>query len=180
MYPGPFAELVKGWLIDADHPGIATVQTCAGAGRWENPIGVKVDLPDGWGIVVQMVSAAPNVGRTKGPAPAPFDGTWQEHYRVARAAADSAAKAARPAQRGAKPAMSGRDLLGVALDVVKRADHPDVVDADWAETASQSDRPGLRIVFDDRSTVYCKIPGFQPPGATDFDHPNHQPPKERM
>lgn len=180
MYPGPFAELAKAWLLDADHPGIATVQTCTEVGRWENPVGVKVTLPGGWGIVVQMIGAAPNAGRTKGPSPEPFAGTWQEHYREVRAAADTAAKSAQPAPRGARPAMSGRELLGIVLDVVKRADHPDVVEAGWTGNDPESDRPGLRFVFDDQATVYCAIPGFQPPGATDFDHPNHQPPKERM
>jgi hypothetical protein len=178
MYPGPFADIVKTWLLDADHPGIAAVQTCAEVGRWENPIGVKVTLADGWGIFVQMVGAAPPTGRTKGPDPEPFTGAWQEHYRAARAAADTAAKTVRPPARGAQPSMRGRDLLGVVLDVVKRVDHPDVVEAGWTET--QSGRPGLRIVFDDRASVYCTIPGFQQPGTADFGHPNYQPPKEWM
>lgn len=180
MYPGPFADLTKTWLLDADHPGIATVQTCAEVGRWENPVGVKVTLPDGWGIVVQMLGAAPNAGRTKGPEPEPFPGTWQEHYRAARAAADTAAKTVRPAARGARPSMGGRDLLGVVLDVAKRADHPDVVEAGWTEARTPAARPGLRVMFADRATVFCIIPGFVQPGATDFAHPNHQPPEEWM
>ncbi len=180
MYPSPFADLVKTWLLDADHPGITAVQTCADVGRWENPIGVKVTLPDGWGVFVQMIGAAPNDRRTKGPAPEPFTGTWQQHYREARATADAAAKRTPPPARGAKPSIRGRDLLVVVLDVIKRADHPDVAEAGWTDSVSETDRPGLRIVFDDRATVYCTIPGFQPPGATDFSHPNYQPPKEWM
>ena len=177
LFPQQFCDLVKEWLVDAEHPGIARVQTCAEIGRWEQPAGLKITLADGWAVVIQFVgSYGPNSPRGEPPTPeSQIPLKDRDDYQAARAADErQAATVTRPA-RGAKPGMLAGEVLTMVEDLAKRADLPGVteirVGAPKLYTVS---RQSLRVTFDDEATVTCYAVGMIPPGSTDFSHPAHE------
>jgi len=183
MYPQPFSDLVKQWLTDAAHPGVSRVQTCAEVGRWEHPVGVKLTLDDGWKVFVQMVGTAPPQPRTS-PTPAVPAGDWKDDpaYRQARGTADVENRAVPTAPRDAKPTLRVQDVLNLLVDVVKRADHPQVTEVQISKPDLKLGRfrPALRVRFVDDATVVGFVAGFSAPGSTDLAHAVHYVPKEWM
>lgn len=182
MYPDRFAEHLKGWLVEAHHPGVVAVHTCAEVGRWEQPVGVMLTLSDGWRFLLQVVGAYPQGGaaneRSDVARPERFDGAWQDRddYRQARRAFEQEAGT----YNGPK---SRRPQAGVAVlldhigDVIKRADHPELATVE-VDPSAGGDRQILRILCDDKSAIHGLPAGYLAPGATDLAHPAHQIPKE--
>jgi hypothetical protein len=166
MRPKPFADLLKQWVADAGHPGVAEVRTCAEVGRHEQPMGVQITLTDGWAFVLQLVRTSPDGGDRQGEG---LDGLgWdREAYQSARVAADEAAAGVKPPARVGRPQAKTSDLLSLVLDAVKRADHPAVSAVEVA-----------RVSCADGSTIFGLPVGFIPPGAASFGHPAHEIPKE--
>lgn len=182
MFPAHFADLLKQWLTDAHHPGIAQVRACAEIGRWEQPVGVAITLSDGWRVVLQTVGGAPpggfanaNPDRSK---PAPFAGMWDDRgdYQTARKV-DEAAARAHNGPRSQKPAATADAIMAVVVDAIRAAAHPEIVTVELVRRAA--DRPeNLRVTCDDQSMIYGYLVGYMPPGAADYNHPAHQVPKE--
>jgi len=182
MYPQHLSGLLKRWLLDAEHPGVSDVRTCAEIGRHEQPVGVVVTLSDGWRMVWQAVGSYPPGGAANEnpdtPKPEKFDGMWDQlpEYKAARKADEAAAKAY-TGPRSRKPAATADAIVALIVDVVKRADHAEIA---HVETVRRSpDQPEtVRIACDDKAMIYGLVAGFMPPGATSFSHPDHQIPKE--
>jgi hypothetical protein len=178
MYPHQFADQLRSWLASADHPGISQVRTCAQVGRWEQPVGVVIDLADGWRFLLQIVGTSPDGGDTaRDPDDMPpprFDGDWQGRfdYQQARAAFETEV-AAWTGPRSKKPQAGVTSLLAVAVEAVKRADHPKV-----ATVEIPDGKLVLKIVFTDGSAVHGLPAGYLTPGTPDLAHKAHDIPKE--
>lgn len=181
MRPGPFADLLKGWLTDVQYPHVARVQTCAEVGRWEQPCGIQVTLDDGWAALIQVVRASPPGGDGDVPVQPEHRVPWRDRddYRRARTVSDAEAAQVPTPQRGLGPWMRASEVLGALLHAVEHADYPDVVDAEIAETARYaSNWMSLRVSCADGSTLYAFCVGFLPPGVTTLSHAPREMPKE--
>ncbi len=170
MRPVLFVGLLKQWLLNAGHPGIVDVRTCAEVGRWEQPIGVRVTLTDGWGLVVQVVRSSPAGGdqHSSDLPPGPWSG--DPVYQQARTAAD-ADTATVAKVRGGKPRASVGQVLTVVLAAVTGAAHPDITAAEVS--AKNGGQPVLRVTCADGSTLYGLPAGWLAPGSAEFMHPAH-------
>lgn len=170
MYPQTFADLLKDWLANAQHPGIATVQTCADVGWHEQPVGVMVTLSDGWRFVLQLVGSYPPRG-TEGhnpdsPRPQPFPGNWadRDDYRQARRRFEAEAAGHRGAKPN-RPQAAATTLLNWIGQVVELRQHPELSSV-AVGPSSAGGRNIIRVVCDDGSVINCLPVGFIPPGAT--------------
>ncbi len=179
MYPHQMAEHLRDWLSSADHPGIAQVRTCLQVGRWEQPVGVLLDLSDGWRFLLQCVGSSPTPGgdAARDPddmPPARLDGDWQGRfdYQQHRKAFE-AEVAAWSGPRSKKPQATVTSLLAVAVEAVKRADHVKVQSVEIPDG-----RLDLKVAFTDGSVVYGLPAGYLAPGAADLAHKAHEVPKE--
>lgn len=174
MRPQPFVDLLKQWLTAAEHPGITAVHTCAEIGRWEHPVGARITCNDGWALLLSFVRTSPPGGDTDQPER--FSGPWEERadYRQARAAADAAAaKVAKGSST--KPQAGTNALLGVIVDVVKRADHAGISDV---EVSARDGRlPTVRVACTDGSMLFGQAVGWFAPGAVRFGHDAHKIPE---
>lgn len=176
MRPQTFVDLLKQWLVDANSPGITAVHTCPEIGRWEQPSGLRITCDDGWALLVGMVRASPPGGDPTPPSKGFDPGRLEdrEDYKRARAAADAAA-AKVPRSSASKPQARVNALLGVVVDVVKRADHAGVTGVEYS---SQGGRPpALRVSCVDGSTVFGLPVGWFAPGATRFSHDEYKIPE---
>jgi hypothetical protein len=163
-----FASCLAGWLGDSAHPGIARARTCADIGRHEQPVGVAVTLSDGWLWILQTVGTAPGGGDVnrsgESTRPEPFDGEWADRadYREARKAFEREQEAY-DGPKTRLPQASVAALMGVALETVKRAGHPEVTSVEVPDG-----RLVLVVGFTDGSKAYGYPAGFIGPGATEM------------
>ena len=169
MYPHNFTEQAKQWLTAADHPGITKIRTCAEAGWWEHPVGLVLDLSDGWRFILQCIGTAPTPSgdADRDPddtPPARFDGEWNDRddYRQARRRFEVESWAGTKTRR---PQATVESLLAVVVEAAKRADHPKVVSVEIPD-----DRPVIKVTFTDGSAVYGLPVGYLTPGAAELAH----------
>lgn len=178
MYPRHVADLLKQWLTAAEHPGITRVRTLAEVGWHEQPVGVLLDLSDGWRFVLQCVGTAPDGGNAnrdpKYPVPEVPAGTWEEDpaYQEARRKFEAEVRGhAGPKSR--RPQAPPRALMTVALAATEKADHDGI-----ASVTIRDDQPTLRITCTDGSMVFALAAGYLAPGETKMAHPAHAVPAD--
>lgn len=178
MFAYQFADLLKGWLAAADHPGITHARTCADIGRWEQPVGVALTLSDGWIFILQCVGTAPDGGNTNRdpqyPAPDLPEGAWEDNptYRAARKVFEqqqAAYSGPKPRQPQATPAA----LIREALKVTEGAGHEHIAAVEIREKTG-----ALKVAFADGSTVFGLTAGYIAPGGTKLAHPAHDIPAD--
>lgn len=169
MYVAPFAALVKGWLADAHHPGVTQVRTCAEIGRHEQPVGVALDLSDGWLWLLQLTGVSPDGGDVNrsdvADRPEPFDGSWEDRpdYRQAREVFEAERSGGRSGSRLPQAAVA--TLLDWVCGVIRQAAHPEV------ESVDVNERLALVVVFRDGSRVNGRSVGFMAQGSADLTQP---------
>ncbi len=171
MRPPRFADLLKHTVTAVAHPGVVRVRTCADIGRHEQPCGVRVDLTDGWALLVQVVRGAPPGGDS------PDDGSWDDgvDYRAARVEADGEAATVTPLRKGGRPQARVGALLDLILGAVAGAD-PTIVSAEVS--ARPGAQPVLRVTCADGATLFGLPVGWFAPGSTELMHPAHQIPAD--
>lgn len=176
MYVHRFVDLLKQWITDVDHPGVTQVRTCLDVGRWEQPVGVMLDLSDGWRFLLQANGTSPDGGdaaRDDEP-PARFAGDWQGRYDYQQnRKAFEAEVQTWDGGRSKRPQATVGSLLAVVVEAIKRADHPKVASVDIPDG-----RLVVKVTFTDTSAVYGLPVGYLPPGAADFGHKVYEIPKE--
>lgn len=173
MYTHHVVDELKNWLVNANHPGITRVRTCEEVGWSEQPVGVMIDLSDGWRFVLQCVGVAPdggNVNRDPSyPPPDLPDVMWDEMptYRANRKKFEDEVRG-QAGSNSRKPQASPRALMTVALDLIKKAGHDGIASVDIRD-----DRPTVRVTCTDGSKVYCMAAGYIAPGESKLAHPAH-------
>lgn len=178
MFPHHVAEELKKWLVNANHAGITQVRTCEEVGRWEQPVGVMLDLSDGWRFVLQCVGTAPDGGDVnRDPNYSPPDlpaGMWDEMpiYRANRKKFE-AEMAGYDGPKSRRPQAPPRALMTVALDLIKDAGHDGIASADIRDG-----RPTIRVTCADGAKVYCLAAGYLAPGEAKLAHPAHDIPAD--
>lgn len=178
MFPYQFADLLKGWLAESEHPGITQVRTSAEVGWWEQPIGVALTLSDGWTFILQTVGAAPDGGNANRdpnyPPPAVPEGTWEEDdgYRQARKVFERA-QAGYVGVKSRRPQAPPQALIRQALKVTEGAGHGHVSSVEVREKTGS-----LKVVFADGSTVYGMAAGYVAPGEAKMAHAAHAVPAD--